>query len=177
MASRGFQVVALDISLDPVDGLGALVMLPQELRARICPVRADFDSLPFAPGEFDLVVFNASLHYSSDAARTLAAAMEVLDRRSILYILDSPFYTYAEGGEEMIQEWNRGFMRRFNRQVSEPGPKGYLTLNMLKELNTRYRVECITPAYGLRWALRPYIARFLRRREPATFRIAAIYKE
>ena len=131
----------------------------------------------FAPGEFDLVVFNASLHFSSDAARTLAAAMEVLDRRGILYILDSPFYTRVKGGEQMIQEWNRGFMRRFNRQVSELGPKGYLTLEMLKELNTRYRVECIRPAYGIRWALRPYIARFLRRREPATFRIAAIYKE
>jgi SAM-dependent methyltransferase len=177
MASRGFQVVALDISLDPVDGLGALVMLPRDLRSRICPVRADFDSLPFAPGEFDLVVFNASLHYSSDAARTLAAAMEVLDKRGILYILDSPFYTEAEAGEQMIREWNRGLMTRFNRQISEPRPNGYLTLNMLKELHSRYRMECITPAYGVRWALRPYIARLLLRREPATFRIVAFYKE
>jgi hypothetical protein len=103
--------------------------------------------------------------------------MEVLDKRGILYILDSPFYSGAEAGEQMIREWNRGLMTRFNRQISEPRPKGYLTLDMLKELNTRYRMECITPAYGVRWALRPYIARLLQRREPATFRIVAFYKE
>ena len=32
-------------------------------------VQADFDALPFAPAQFDLVVFNGSLHYAADTAR------------------------------------------------------------------------------------------------------------
>lgn len=176
MALGGSHVVALDISLDPGDGLGALEALPQALRAMISPVRADFNSLPFVPGEFDLIILNASLHYSSDPLRTLSGAMEALDRDGILYILDSPFYTETEAGEKMLREWHRDFERRFNRPAPEPGPRGYLTLEMFAHIATRYRAEQISPDYGIRWALRPYVARLLRRRQPASFGIVAVRK-
>lgn len=177
MALRGSHVVALDISLDPVDGLGALVTLPQAIRAMIYPVRADFDSLPFVPGEFDLVILNASLHYSSDPLRTLSGAMEALDKNGILYILDSPFYTGTDTGETMVREWHRDFRRRFKRPAPEPGPRGYLTLEMVSQIATRYHAEQISPDYGIRWALRPHVARLLRRRQPASFGIVAVYKQ
>src|SRR5260370_16718616 len=63
----GHSCVAVDWLDDAEDGLGAIRHYP----IRFTCVQADFDDLPLAPGQFDVAIFNASLHYSNDPARTL----------------------------------------------------------------------------------------------------------
>ena len=59
----------------------------------------------------------------------------------------------------------------------QPGP-GYLTFDQISawpsELGLRVRLH--RPRYGLRWALRPLLARLRRDREPAHFRIIELIK-
>ena len=61
-------------------------------------VVAEYDRLPVARGQMDLVVFNASLHYSTDYAVTLGETLRVLRQRGTLVILDSPTYTDPTSG-------------------------------------------------------------------------------
>ena len=67
LTALGHRAVAVDALDDEVDGLGAARHYPTAFAS----VQADFDALPFAPGQFDLVVFNGSLHYAADTAATL----------------------------------------------------------------------------------------------------------
>ncbi len=68
LATLGYRVVAVDRLDDEADGLGACRHYPIAFPA----VQADFDALPFEPHQFDLVVFDGSLHYSPNPAATLA---------------------------------------------------------------------------------------------------------
>src|SRR5262245_18800489 len=74
LAELGHHVVALDVLDDDADGLRA----SRYYRTRFPAIQADYDALPFAPRQFDLVVFNGSLHYAPDPASTLAAAHRML---------------------------------------------------------------------------------------------------
>ena len=65
---------------------------------RLSCVQADFDALPFAPKQFDLVVFNGSLHYAPDAAATLARARRMLASGGALVVMDSPMFRRDRDG-------------------------------------------------------------------------------
>src|SRR5262245_13477663 len=56
LAADGHQVVAVDRMDDAEDGLGACCHYPESFAV----VQADFDALPFEPGQFDLAVFDGS---------------------------------------------------------------------------------------------------------------------
>jgi SAM-dependent methyltransferase len=113
LASRltglGYTVAALDLSDDPHDGLGAHT----HFESRFDCYQAEFDRLPFAASQFDLVVFNASFHYSSGLAETLTEAKRVLRRDGGIILLDTPFYRELAEGEAMRAEWEKGFRARF----------------------------------------------------------------
>jgi len=94
LAEMGHQPVAVDIFSDPRDGLRAARHYPVSFPL----VEADFDRLPFTNASFDLVVFNASLHYSADYARTLAEARRYLRPEGRVVILDSPVYKLTQHG-------------------------------------------------------------------------------
>src|SRR6185436_463671 len=74
LTALGHHAVAVDAIDDEVDGLGAA----RHYETPFPIVQADFDALPFAPGQFGLVVFNGSLHYAADVAATLAGARRLL---------------------------------------------------------------------------------------------------
>ena len=65
LAQRGHRPVAVDIFTDGLDGLARGAALRHEFPC----VEAEFDRLPFADAQFDLAVFNSSLHYSTDYQR------------------------------------------------------------------------------------------------------------
>lgn len=174
LSECGFEVIAVDVNTDPLDGLAASKMISARERSKIIPVRADFDALPFAEEVFDVVIFNASLHYSPNVHRTLNHAMGVLARRGILYVLDSPMYTSAESGTLMIQERREGFRRRFDVILADEFAGSVLTFELFDQLAPLHQVEFLAPHYGFAWALRPIAARALHRREPARFRIVAV---
>ena len=68
--------VAIDILGDPLDGLAA--GRHYQAHAPFPRISAEFDDLPLAAGSLDLVIYNASIHYSTDYRRTLAETRRCL---------------------------------------------------------------------------------------------------
>jgi SAM-dependent methyltransferase len=167
LARLGHSPCAIDLNLDPRDGLGAA-----RLYGGGWPrVQAEFDRLPLADGQADLAIFNASLHYSAGYRATLAESLRVLRPGGQIVVIDSPIYRQAASGRQMIAERQAAFERDHGVRSDALPSVGYLTWAMLaelgRELNLRWRV--IRPWYGWRWALRPWRARLGRKREPSTF--------
>ena len=108
----GAEALALDLRDDDVDGLGAA---PRE--SPIARVVASFEAIPLCDACFDVVVFNASLHYAEDLARALAEARRVVRPRGRIVVLDSPFYTSAKHGDEMLRAKRADAERRFGARA------------------------------------------------------------
>jgi SAM-dependent methyltransferase len=136
-------------------------------------MQAEFDRLPLSDGAADLVIFNASLHYSTDYAVTLGEALRVLVRGGSVIVLESPLYTKPESGQRMVAERHADFERRFGTRSEALPSREYLTWTEVAGLGRRLgvRFRAVTPWYGWRWAARPWVARFKRRREPSRFAI------
>ena len=112
LAERGHAVAAVDLSDDARDGLGAWRHYP----TRWSPVQAEFDALPFRDATCDLVIFNASLHYSTDIARTLREALRVMKPTGRLVIVDTPVYRDVSSGAQMLAERADAFEQRYGRR-------------------------------------------------------------
>jgi HemK-related putative methylase len=178
LAGRGHRVAAVDLSTSTADGLGAHVRYADGETAAnsraFVPMQAEFDRLPFADGQFDLVIFNASLHYSTDYHVTLREATRVLRRDGRLVVMDSPVYRDAESGARMVRDREA----RFNRQHGFPSNalpcEGYLTHDRLAALAAAHDLRWQTLAAAPRWrrarhAWKDWIGRLRGRREPAQF--------
>lgn len=167
LSAAGHRVAALDILDDPDDGLGAHRHYPTHFQ----PVQAEFDNLPFASASFDLVIFNGALHYSNNLVGTLAEALRVLGPRGALAVMDSPVYRDPAAGREMKSELHQAFKQRYGFASDRLETLGFLSEADLsktaRELGLRWRR--VRPSYGLRWTLRPLLAKVRRRREPASF--------
>jgi SAM-dependent methyltransferase len=167
LAALGQRVVAVDVLDDDIDGLGACRQSPVPFVA----VQADFDALPFAPHQFDLVVFNGSLHYAPDAAATLTRARRMLTAEGVLVVMDSPMFHDDRDGDAMVGDVDRRF--RADHDISDvvrPGV-GYLTFARLgaiaRSLDLRPR---FVPTRGpLPWRMRRQVARLRLGRAPAAF--------
>jgi SAM-dependent methyltransferase len=174
LAERGHAALAVDINLDAVDGLGVCRRISAAGYASVQPVRAEFDALPFAPSSFDLIIFNASLHYSPDILKTVRDTMGLLTAGGMMYILDSPLYRDADSGRSMVRERRESARRHHGVQIAEEHAGNFLTQETVDRLRGTYGVEVLLPRYGVRWRLRPLLARLLRKREPATFAVIVI---
>ncbi len=167
LAERGHQPVAVDLNDDPRDGLGAW----RHYDTCWPRIQAEFDRLPLADAQADLVVYNAALPYSADYRATLAEGLRVLRPGGRLVVMDSPIYRRDASGRRMLAERQATFERQHGTRSDALPSVGYLTWGMLRDLGAalglRWRV--FTPWYGWRWALRPWRARLLRQREPSTF--------
>lgn len=175
LALLGHHPLAVDLTVDDRDGLGAA--RHYDLSNRLAPLwpraQAEFDRLPLADGAADLVIYNASLHYSTDYAVTLGEALRVLRPGGTLAVLESPIYRKEESGERMVAERHADFARRFGTRSDALPSREYLTWGGIEELGRRLgvRFRAVTPWYGWRWALRPWVARWRGRREPSRFAI------
>ncbi len=109
LTSLGHRAVAVDWHDDEQDGLGAC----RHYAAPIPCVQADFDALPFAPCQFDVVVFNGSLHYAPDIGATLGAARRVLAPGGALVVMDSPMFRDEIDGHLMVAEKLRRFRTEY----------------------------------------------------------------
>src|SRR5262249_27000189 len=69
----GHKPVAVNLSSNPADGLRARRHYENPPPA----IEADFHELPFPEHLFDLVIYNASFHYSPDYKRAIAEARRV----------------------------------------------------------------------------------------------------
>ncbi|HEY4612326.1 MAG TPA: class I SAM-dependent methyltransferase, partial [Bacteroidota bacterium] len=175
LARLGHKVIAVDVNDDMLDGLGALKRLNTET-ADITPVKAEFNYLPFPEQSFDIIIFNASLHYSLEPYRLLFNTLRFLKNTGILFILDSPIYQNESGGQAMLKEKVESFKREHGIELTDGYAGSFLTIPKLEQLKESYRVEIITPSYNVLWKLRPYLARLKGAREPATFALVKLKK-
>jgi SAM-dependent methyltransferase len=167
LTALGHRPVAVDAIDDDVDGLGAT----QHYEPGFAAVQADFDALPFAPGQFDLVVFNGSLHYAADAAATLERAHRMLGPGGTLVVMDSPMFRADGDGSAMVGARLRHFTSACGcADVVQPGA-GYLTFARLGSIAEKLAMHPqFWPSRGsLAWRLRRSVARLRLRRAPASF--------
>jgi SAM-dependent methyltransferase len=167
LAELGHNPYAIDLNLDQRDGLGAARHYDGDWPC----MQAEFDRLPLAEQQADLVIYNASLHYSTGYHATLAEALRVLRPDGRIVVLDSPIYRHDASGRQMIAERQAAFARDHGTRSDALPNIGYLTWAMLRELGheLRLRWRIVRPWYGWRWALRPWRARLAGKREPSTF--------
>ena len=167
LATRGHQTVAVDLLTNKADGLGAQLHYP----AAFTSVQAEFDHLPFNSDQFGLAIFNASFHYATNYELTLSEALRVLESGGRVAIMDSPVYRSGSSGEEMVREREAAFRGEYGFASNSLPSENFLTYDRLQDLGHRPSVswQFIRPFYGLRWALRPWRARWLGRHEPASF--------
>jgi SAM-dependent methyltransferase/uncharacterized protein YbaR (Trm112 family) len=169
LSELGHEPMAIDLLTDPLDGLGAATHFSPTWPR----VRAEFDRLPLHDSCCDLVIYNASLHYSTDYVVTLGEAMRVLRPGGHLMILESPVYRRDDSGPRMVAERHRQFEAQFGTLSNSVPSIEFLTERMLIELGATLglRWRRSTPWYGWRWWWRPYRARLRRRREPSRFHV------
>jgi SAM-dependent methyltransferase len=168
----GAEALALDVRDDCVDGLGAA---PRE--SSIARVVASFEAIPLRDASFDVVVFNASLHYAEDLARALREARRVVRPAGRVVVLDSPFYGSTEHGEAMLRAKRQDAERRFGDRAEALMALAvveYLTRERLDDASRdlglapwrRYRV-----LYPLWYELRALRAALRGERPPSRFEV------
>jgi SAM-dependent methyltransferase len=167
LAQRDHRVAALDILDDPLDGLGAV----RHYAADVWPVIAEFDHLPLSPHDFDLVIFNASLHYSTDYANSLRESLRVVRPGGTLVILDSPMYSNPESGARMVREREARFLATYGFASNVLPSEHYLTPTRLAELSRELGIAWRVYLPSLDWQsqVRRTFGGLRARREPARF--------
>ena len=66
---------------------------------------------------FDLVIFNASFHYSVNYERTFAEAVRCTCPGGSIVIADTPWYAEEESGRRMVEEKRERFLRSLRVRV------------------------------------------------------------
>lgn len=169
LAGAGHEVVAIDFSDDPCDGLGAAdSFAPPHSFERI---EADFDAIPLAGGRLDAAIFNGSFHYTTDAATTLREARRLLRPAGVVVIMDTPVYRLAVSGTRALQERSRDGSGRHPIAKEDHAMEAFLTRRRLHRIGRESGFEWTLHhlPLGLRWHLRPWLNLLCGRREPARF--------
>ncbi len=163
----GHSPCAIDLSMDELDGLGAATVYPGDWPR----LQAAFDHLPLADQQADLLIYNASFHYSSDYDITLKEALRVLKPEGSVVILDTPLYRHAYSGVQMKAERHDYFEKKYGFRSDALPSIDYLTWDRLQELGISHGLDwsVTIPWYGWQWKLRPLKAFIKRQREPSKF--------
>jgi SAM-dependent methyltransferase len=173
LALAGYCPCAVDLLTNSQDGLGAAMHYRRHLPELFPRFQAELSRLPFQTDQFDAVIFNAAFHYTEDAEAALREALRCARPGGIVVICDTPWYRREESGRQMVTERRTKFKARYGSASDSLESLEYLTDARLQALAERTAIEWTihTPRYGLRWRLRPLIARLRNRREPSRFRI------
>lgn len=173
LATHGHEPIAVDLMTNDQDGLGAAEHYRQSLPSLFPRFQAELDHLPFDDSQFDLVIFNASFHYSENYERTMAEALRCARGKGAVIIADTPWYGDEQSGLRMLEERRAGFVQRYGFPSDSLRSLEYLTDQRLARLEAwfgiRWRVH--RPYYGIRWHLRPWLAKLRHKRKPSHFRI------
>jgi SAM-dependent methyltransferase len=165
LAQSRHTLAALDLSIDRYDGLGARKNYATCFEC----YRAEFDHLPFVHGQFDFAIFNASLHYSSAIATTLAEARRVITQEGRLVVMDSPFYNDVASGEKFAREQPSSLNW-------ESGMPGFLTMDRLAKAACEAGLEISVWSADTEWhkQLRRKLVERKLKRQPAYFPIVTL---
>lgn len=149
LATRGHQVVALDLSVDDAFGLGALRDAAAAFETQPILVQGDMEQPPLQPGQVDLLVYSASVHYAVDLQRCLATSEALLRPGGALIINDTPVLT----GDFTALPREEGQAPRRGRQLPLAELKQALT-------DAGFEFEIRQISRGWRWSLRQWRIRF-----------------
>lgn len=175
LALLGHSVDAVDLLTNDWDGLGAHVHYESAFR----PVQAAFDALPFKSHRYDLIVFNASFHYSEDFDFTFNRVLKLLTREGVLAIMDTPVYSREESGFTMVNERKKAFKEAYGFASDALPLENFLTEIRLQRMLETHHLEMqrFEPYFGLKRAVLPYWERLRGRREPARFPVIVLKKK
>jgi ubiquinone/menaquinone biosynthesis C-methylase UbiE len=173
LTRQGHSAVAVDLITNEQDGLGAAEHYASHLPFLFPRIQAELDNIPFADHQFDVAIFNASFHYSECYEKTLGEALRCTRPGGTVLIADTAWYPDEESGKRMLSERRAGFQKRFGFPSDEIHSMEYLTDERLQRLEQRFGIHWQTyaPYYGLRWQLRPWLAKLRNARTPSQFRI------
>lgn len=167
LAEAGHHPIALDRLDDVADGLGAC----RHYTVRFAAVQADFDALPFVPSQFDLVVFDGSLHYSPDPRATLGEARRMLEAGGAIVVMDSPMFTRANDGEAMVRDEHRRMAAEYGLADPVRPGAGFLTFTALGQAAEDLGLHGLfVPSRGpFLWRMKRRFAQTRLGRAPAAF--------
>ena len=173
LARLGHLPVAVDLITNNQDGLEAAEHYRQALPELFPRFQAEVDNLPFADEQFDLTIFNASFHYSENYEKTLAEALRCTRPGGTVLVADTPWYSDEQSGVRMLEERRALFIRRYGFPSDDLKSLEYLTDERLARLEAIFGIhwQVHRPYYGLRWQLRPWLAKIRHKRAPSQFRI------
>ena len=173
LASAGFSPFAVDLLTNKYDGLGAAEHYRGSLPHMFPRFQAEMMHLPFADGQFDAVIFNASFHYVENAETAMREALRCVRWNGLVVICDTPWYAREASGRQMIEERRAAFLRTYGTASDSIESVEFLTTERLRTLERSLSIRWTThaPSYGFKWAMRPLIAKLRRKREPSRFRI------
>ena len=167
MTLDGCRAVAVDIFDDDRDGLGA----SRYYDATFSRVQADFDALPFAPRQFDVVVFNGSLHYAPNVRATLARVAPLVAPGGVIAVIDSPMFECPVAGQSMRERTLQRFQRHYG--VAEPivPGEGFLLFSTLGDSARAlgYEAHFFESQGNLQWTLGRLAGRLRHGIRPASF--------
>jgi O-antigen/teichoic acid export membrane protein/SAM-dependent methyltransferase len=167
LAEEGHVLTAVDLGVNRRDGLGAHVHYPSSFTC----LQAEFDQLPIEDGWADLVIFNASFHYSVKYEATLHEALRVLSETGQVVVVDTAVYQHPSSGQQMVAEREAAFVRQVGFASNALPSENFLTPARLDEiaqaLRLRWRRVDTVPAWR-RWVRRAKVA-WRGQREPAQF--------
>jgi len=170
LALNGHRPVAVDLCSNVYDGLEAARHYATVLPEFFARFEAEMNCLPFDDAQFDVAIYNAAFHYSTDYARTLREALRCLRPGGTILIIDSPTYQHAWSGEKMRSERRNVFEAQFGTRGDALPTGDFLTPEIMQHLSTLgVNWTRHLAWYGMRWWLRPAIARLKKRREPSQF--------
>lgn len=131
LVELGHRAAAVDVNLDPDDGLPAASRLlpPGAVLPR---AEAEMDALPVDAASCDVVLAAGSLHYSRDLARTLVELRRVTRKGGLLVVLDSPVYRRRPDGEAMVADRMRAHEARYGFPVPRESQSSYLVIGELR---------------------------------------------
>ena len=171
LALLGHRPVAVDLSSHPTLGLGAAGLLQADLPAPFPTLLADFDRLPLADHQADLVVYNASFHYSSDYGDSLREALRVLAPGGRIVIMDSPVYRDAAAGAAMRSGRRSDYLSRYGFASDALDSREFLAVTEIHELGRQLGLTWtwISPRHGRSWRWHRLRRRLATGRESADF--------
>lgn len=169
LSLRGHNLTAVDLVVNSFDGLGAHILYDQ----RFIPVQAEYEYLPLAEAQYDLAIFNASLHYAERYEAALAEALRTLIPGGALVIMDTPFYRNPASGEQMVRERASQFRQTYGTASDSLASENFLTPGRLIELAETLHLQWqrIFPRLRLRHQLKRWLSGLRAGREPARFPI------
>ena len=134
--------MAIDLLTNDQDGLGAAQHYKQRLPRMFPRFQAELDNLPFCGGQFDLVIFNSSFHYSEDYEENTCGGDSLYARTAVPCIIaDTPWYSDERSGQQMLEERRALFIERYGFPSDELKSLEFLTDERLESLEKRFDIE------------------------------------